>query len=99
MMKKIYDDDCLSRSRIHEWFKRFQERRKALEDDERSRRPRNAVNEENAEIVSEFIRKEPKSSLVQALGKSPNQLSPNFKSLWTVASEAFFTFIGPILQV
>ena len=35
--------------RIHEWFKRFQEGREALEDDERSGRPRNVVNDENAE--------------------------------------------------
>ena len=34
-----------------------------MEDDERSGRPRNVVNEENAAIVREFIRKEPKSSL------------------------------------
>ena len=63
MMKKVYSDDCLSRSRIHEGSKRFQEGREDLEDDERSGRPRNVVNEENAEIVREFIRKEPKSSL------------------------------------
>ena len=50
--------DCLSRSRIHEWFKPFQEGRKALEDDERLGRPRNVLNEENARIVREFIRKE-----------------------------------------
>ena len=36
MMKKVYGDDCLSRSHIHEWFKRFEEGRKALVDDERS---------------------------------------------------------------
>ena len=46
MMKKVYG---LSRSRIHEWFKHFQEGRQALKDDERSGRPRNVVNEENAE--------------------------------------------------
>ena len=63
MMKKVYGDDCLSRSRICEWFKRFQEGREALKDDESSGRPRNLVKEENAEIVREFIRKEPKSSL------------------------------------
>ena len=63
MMKKVYEDDCLSRCRIHEWFKHFQEGRKALEDDERSGRPRNVVNDEKAEIVREFIRKAPKSSL------------------------------------
>ena len=34
-----------------------------MEDDERSGRPRNDVNEENAEIVCEFITKEPISSL------------------------------------
>ena len=33
MMKKVYADDCVTR--IHEWFKRFQEGREALEDDER----------------------------------------------------------------
>ena len=57
MMKKVYGDDCLSRSRIHEWLKRFQEGRETLEDDEHSGRPRNVVNEENAEIVLEFIRR------------------------------------------
>ena len=62
MMKEVYGDDCLFHSRIHELFKRFQEGREALEDDERSGRPRD-VNEANAEIVREFIRKEPKSSL------------------------------------
>ena len=63
MLKRVYGDDCLSRSRIREWFKRFQEGRKALEDDESSGQPINVANEENATIVREFIRKEPKSSL------------------------------------
>ena len=63
MKKTLYGDDCLSRSLIHFLFKRFQEGLEALEDDERSGRPRNVVNEGNAEIVREFIRKEPKSSL------------------------------------
>ena len=35
--------------------------------------------------------------MVQALGKSPNQSPPSFKSLGT--SEAFFTFIGPLLYL
>ena len=37
-----------------------------MEDDERSARPRNVVNEKNAEIVREFIRKEPKSSCMSS---------------------------------
>ena len=36
IMKKVYGDDCLSRSRLHKSFKRFQEGRAALDDDERS---------------------------------------------------------------
>ena len=44
MMKKVYIDDCLFRSRIEKWFKRFQEGREALEHDERSGRPRNVGN-------------------------------------------------------
>ena len=50
LMKKVYGDDCLSRSRIHEWFKLFQDGWEALEDDERSGRPRNVVNEENEKL-------------------------------------------------
>ena len=38
MMKKVYGDGCLSRSRIHEWLKRFQEGRETLKDDDRSGR-------------------------------------------------------------
>ena len=38
MMKKVYGNDCLSRSRIHEWFKLFQEGREVLEVDDRSGR-------------------------------------------------------------
>lgn len=57
-----HDDDCLSRSRIYEWFKRFKEGREDLQD-ERSGRQKDVVNEKNAEIVREFIKKEPKSSL------------------------------------
>ena len=50
MMKKVYGEDFLSNSLIHEWFKRFQEGREALEDDERSGRPRNVVNEETRKL-------------------------------------------------
>ena len=59
---RTFTENDEMRSRIHEWFKRFQEGREALEDDERSSRPRKVVNEEKWEILLEFIRKEPKSS-------------------------------------
>ena len=69
MMKKVYGDDCLSRSRIRERFKRLQEGRQTLEDDERSAWPRNVVTEENAEIVREFIRKERKICIFSVISK------------------------------
>jgi transposase len=47
MMKQVYGNDCLSRSTIYEWFNRFKGGREDLNDDERSGRPREAVNEEN----------------------------------------------------
>ena len=61
MMQKVYDDECLSRPTIYEWFKRFQEGRRDLNGDERSGRTKSAVNEENVEILREFIEKELKS--------------------------------------
>ena len=62
MMKKVYGDNCVSRSRIHEWFKRFQTT-EGFGKRWTFGPAKNEVNEENAEIVREFIRKEPKSSL------------------------------------
>ena len=85
MMKKVYGDDCLCRSRIHEWFKRFQEGRKALEDDERSGRPRNVENEETAAIVREFIRKKPTSSMKfmeSELGISAASIYRILRKIW-----------------
>ena len=63
MMQKNYGDECVSRSTIYEWFKRFiLEGQEDLNDDERSGRPRSAVNEENVEIVREFINNKSKFS-------------------------------------
>lgn len=42
-MKKVYGDDCLSRTRVYEWFKRFQEGRKNIRDDEYTGCPKTAV--------------------------------------------------------
>jgi len=33
-MKQVYGDDSLSRSRVHEWFQRFQSGREDINDDE-----------------------------------------------------------------
>ena len=62
MLHKVYRDECLARSTIYEWFKRFKEGWEDL-NDECLGRPRSALNEENVKIVRKFIKKEAKSSL------------------------------------
>lgn len=63
MMQQAYGSDCLSRTQVYEWYNRFKSGREDLGDDERSGRPREVVNEKNIQIVRDFIKKEPKSSL------------------------------------
>ena len=38
MLQVAFGDECLSRSRCHEWYKRFKEGRTSCEDDSRSGR-------------------------------------------------------------
>ena len=39
MLKQVYGDNEMSRTRIFEWHMRFKERREMVEDNSRSRRP------------------------------------------------------------
>ena len=55
-MQQVYGSDCLSRATINEWFRRFIDGREYLTDDERSGRPREAVNQSNIEKVRQFIK-------------------------------------------
>ena len=63
MMQQVYGSGCLSHATINEWFRRFKDGREHLTDDERSGRPREAVNEINIEKVRQFIKNELKSSV------------------------------------
>ena len=63
MMIQVYGDNCLSRSRVHEWYKRFSEGRESLEDDEHVGQPKFVITPNNIEKVREFIKREPKSSV------------------------------------
>lgn len=63
LMKKVYGDDCLSRSRLHEWFTRFKEGRESLEDDPHVGQPKSVITPDTIEKVRQFIKNEPKSSL------------------------------------
>jgi len=61
LLKKIYVDDCLFRTRVFEWYKRFQDGREVLEDDPKVGRPKNKNRKELIEKVREMIAYEPYS--------------------------------------
>uniref|UniRef100_W8CAR2 Mos1 transposase HTH domain-containing protein n=1 Tax=Ceratitis capitata TaxID=7213 RepID=W8CAR2_CERCA len=63
MMKEVYGVDCLSRARVHKWFKRFQEGREDIKDDDHPGPANTVVTETNIERVREFIKNEPDASL------------------------------------
>ena len=39
LLKKVYGDECLSRTQVFEWFKRFKEGREEIRDDQRPGHP------------------------------------------------------------
>ena len=63
LMKQVYGDNCLFHARVHEWFKRFKEGREDIKDDEHHGQESFVITPSNNEIVREFIKNEPKSSL------------------------------------
>lgn len=73
MLKKVYGDDCLSRSNVFIWHKRFSEGRESVDDDERPGRPRDARTPENIQKVREFIAEDRNATtrmIAEALGIS-----------------------------
>ena len=51
MMQQTYGENCLSRGRVFEWFKRFKDGRELVEDDTRSGRPVSASNDDQGGLV------------------------------------------------
>lgn len=51
MMQLAYGKDCLSRSKVFEWYARFKNSRESLEDDPRDMRPSTSVTDENIKHV------------------------------------------------
>ena len=52
----MYGDQCLSRTQVFEWFKKFKEGREYVGDDPKSGRPSNAKTQENVEMVARIVR-------------------------------------------
>ena len=54
-MKKVYGDDCMSRTQVYMWFTRFKNGREDLNDDLRPGRPEVSNRAELVEKVREII--------------------------------------------
>lgn len=55
LLKQVYGHECLSRARVFEWFKRFQDGRKDVEDDSRPGRPSTSKTDVNIETIGQTI--------------------------------------------
>ena len=56
MLKKVYGDECLSRTQVFQWFKRCKEGREEIGGDQRLGRPSTSKTEANIEKVGEIVR-------------------------------------------
>ena len=55
MLTKAYGESAMSKKRVYEWYKRFQDGREDVEDDERPGRPSTSTTDENVEKVKEMV--------------------------------------------
>ena len=55
LLKKVYGDECLSRTQVFEWFKRFKEGREAIGDDQRPGCPSTSKTDANIEKIGEIV--------------------------------------------
>jgi hypothetical protein len=55
MLQKALEDECLSRSKCHEWFKRFIEGRASIADDPRSGRPTVSIDNVHVSQVNDLV--------------------------------------------
>ena len=63
LLKKVYGDECLSRTHVLEWFKRFKEEREELGDDQCPARPSTSKIDANIEKVGEIFRQKRRLSI------------------------------------
>ena len=63
LLKKVYGDECLSRTQVFEWFKKFKVGREEIGDDQGHGRPSTSKADTNIEKVSEIVRQNRRLSI------------------------------------
>ena len=71
IVEEIYGDECLSRTQVLEWFKRFKEVIEEIGDDQRPGHPRTSKTEANIEKIGEIVRQNHRLS-IQAIAELIN---------------------------
>jgi len=55
LLKKVYGDECLSRTQVFEWFNRFKEGREEIGEDQRPDRLSTSNTDANIKKVGEIV--------------------------------------------
>ena len=55
MLQKAYGESAMKKTSVYEWYKRFQDGRVDVEDDERSGRPSTSTIDENVKKVEKMV--------------------------------------------
>ena len=63
LLKEVFGDNCMSRTQVFKWHKRFLEGREAVEDDERAGRPVTSRTDKNIEKLNEIVHKDRRLSV------------------------------------
>jgi transposase len=74
MLQTVYGDECLSRSSVYEWFKRFKDWREDLQVDPRSGHPSTAGNADIIANVHELVTRGRRLALRMMLDKLNNNM-------------------------
>ena len=78
-----YGKECLSRTRVFEWHKRFHEGRTDVEDDERSRRPTISKTTNNNREIEKIVREDRRLS-IQLIAE---RMSTDKETVWQVVPD------------
>lgn len=55
LLQKAYGESAMKKTSVYEWYKRFQDGREDVEDDERSGRPSTSIIDENVKKVEKMV--------------------------------------------
>ena len=80
---EVYGKECISRTRVFEWHKRFCEGRTDVEDDERSRRPTISKTTNNNREIEKIVREDRRLSV----RLRAERMSIDKETVWQVLQE------------